>query len=692
MNNLKDSQVTKLRVRQSSPNVGSQSAQATSKSMFMDMNKRRSMGNVHAPASSTLPKSTKESRSVAHLKDMFSPTHLDNPSDMHLSTLPASLQSTHERTSQWRKDLSQHQGDHLVESEDTHSFNTTSTDRRKSVRELFNQYGLDTPTGLLSSEHPPDESLEMMNNPHQHHKFCHNCSWVNTYAVKQCLKCGHALCSECAMVSSLDVGDDSKMKTPKKHGSTRSAVSRVKESEKSETTFHGKKLGDKPAVPHLPRWSTRRLSKKHNVKDRKHTTKLSSVDVLPDHTEPLIRVQTELPQTGNLSEPGTVHSTFDKELPATEHVAESRSNVAPYDRNTETRHEKSSGHDNTTMSRPEKESNMPIPVAQHDDHPNAPSATVQHTPSHGSRHGPNQEMYSHQHSSRRDVVKNQYTTYTTHEMTTSHEDYPCSDPGCRATHNGHSPYRHSIACKRNVLGQRSYFPLHETYSSDHSSEHGENNVPRHAYPTHIQWTHDHQSPNETFSSNFVDTPVPGYEYIECHGYPRTGHDLSRHGSMAEGALVGQCQHCLTDCQCEACQNSLHNVRCCVHESHANQALVHWHPVSHHNNSPTEARFSSPGPGRKLSGVVPVHKQSSAQDRRLPGETAAQTILRTRRKGATRKKSPLPSKEPMDTFSVASTRDESSRGYSVPQTPLLVTRRQSIEVVAPTPRKVSHEPP
>jgi hypothetical protein len=43
------------------------------------------------------------------------------------------------------------------------------------------------------------------------------------------------------------------------------------------------------------------------------------------------------------------------------------------------------------------------------------------------------------------------------------------------------------------------------------------------------------------------------EYVECHGYPRTGH--ARHGSPISTGVVGECQHCLDDCQCAACQYS-----------------------------------------------------------------------------------------------------------------------------------------
>jgi len=62
------------------------------------------------------------------------------------------------------------------------------------------------------------------------------------------------------------------------------------------------------------------------------------------------------------------------------------------------------------------------------------------------------------------------------------------------------------------------------------------------------------------------------EYVECRGYPGTGH--SKLGSPVTSGIVGKCQHCINDFQCAACQNTQLRVRCCIHQGH--QALVHHH--------------------------------------------------------------------------------------------------------------------
>ena len=107
----------------------------------------------------------------------------------------------------------------------------------------------------------------------------------------------------------------------------------------------------------------------------------------------------------------------------------------------------------------------------------------------------------------------------------------CESVACRATHEDHEPYRHSVSCSR--MKKR---------------VHG-----------------------ETDNGYMADTSFAESEYIECRGYPRTGHD--RHGSANSGAL-GQCQHCIDDCQCTACQKTHHSVRCCMNENH--QGIIHHH--------------------------------------------------------------------------------------------------------------------
>ncbi|TAQ85727.1 hypothetical protein B7494_g5957 [Chlorociboria aeruginascens] len=74
---------------------------------------------------------------------------------------------------------------------------SSSTIRRKSVRDLFEDYGVERPPGLASSEDIscPLENIPMPRQPP--HRYCHNCSWINKGVESKCLRCSHHFCIEC---------------------------------------------------------------------------------------------------------------------------------------------------------------------------------------------------------------------------------------------------------------------------------------------------------------------------------------------------------------------------------------------------------------------------------------------------------------------------------------------------------------
>jgi hypothetical protein len=156
----------------------------------------------------------------------------------------------------------------------------------------------------------------------------------------------------------------------------------------------------------------------------------------------------------------------------------------------------------------------------------------------------------------------------------------CGSPVCAATCNGHQPNRHSSASSRRK--QR----VQETdigYLAD-TSRVDEADIPQSNSHAHFSRTHSSVSRDsepvscpsqksrlvsglacrEADALNEYQLP----EYVECRGYPRTGH--SRHGSPVSTGIVGECQHCL------ACQSTSHSVRCCVHKGH--RPIVHHHRI------------------------------------------------------------------------------------------------------------------
>ncbi|KAF8863731.1 hypothetical protein BDZ45DRAFT_737935 [Acephala macrosclerotiorum] len=76
------------------------------------------------------------------------------------------------------------------------SFATASTIRRQSVRDLFDDYGIERPAGLASSKESSRDA-EDTPRPTRPHRFCHLCSWVNSSPSVKCWRCSHRLCSIC---------------------------------------------------------------------------------------------------------------------------------------------------------------------------------------------------------------------------------------------------------------------------------------------------------------------------------------------------------------------------------------------------------------------------------------------------------------------------------------------------------------
>ena len=146
----------------------------------------------------------------------------------------------------------------------------------------------------------------------------------------------------------------------------------------------------------------------------------------------------------------------------------------------------------------------------------------------------------------------------------------CKSPSCRATHEDHDPYRHSVACSSRTKhvpeGTDNGYVGDASFAEDSSQNHSSQ---QHKAPSRVSKQASNRSLNLERAE--ISHQSLGSEYVECRGYPRTGH--ARHGSATSGAL-GQCQHCIDDCQCTSCQNTHHSVRCCMNENH--QGMVHHH--------------------------------------------------------------------------------------------------------------------
>jgi hypothetical protein len=202
----------------------------------------------------------------------------------------------------------------------------------------------------------------------------------------------------------------------------------------------------------------------------------------------------------------------------------------------------------------------------------------------------------------------------------------CSSPTCRATNHCHQPYRHAVSYIERKRPRHVQKDADKDYSA-HASlvEEAVQSYPKssRAKEYHTEDYSHREKPNArptpisrlSAVNSQVSNEQETLEFVECHGYPRTGH--SHLGSPVSSGIVGECQHCLHDCHCEACKSTHHNVRCCLHTDH--QAVAHRHLtpqkgaslVSEKELSTCEVKsFEGPASSKSLTIVSPVSNRKA----------------------------------------------------------------------------------
>ena len=382
---------------------------------------------------------------------------------------------------------------------------TTSTVRRQSVRDLFDHYGIERPHGLISGQAMPHEDISQQVKPKIH---CQNCSGYNHESSDWCTKCRMVLRRIKPMQS-------------------RSLIS-----PKGQSSLSRSAMEEEPSSP-----DSSAKENQATEKPKKQRAKLR-----PGHG--LLQSPKDAPyKQRKLSTPPTKFASFDMTQ------SPSKSQMIPRKvtlQEPESMPRLLKGSQTTTIV---KES--PFFVA--DRLLSAKSSQYLSISPQGDGHCP--------------AMLSREQPYLNGEPIAN--DVGCDSPGCRATHQSHQPYRHSIACSR--LKQRVPEEMDKGYVADVSFAEDLRD-PASFLPYEAKHVSRQQSSQslllkgqETSNQSF------GSGYVECRGYPRTGH--ARHGSATSCAL-GQCQHCIDDCQCSACQNTHHSVRCCMNENH--QGMVHHH--------------------------------------------------------------------------------------------------------------------
>ena len=405
------------------------------------------------------------------------------------------------------------------------SIATTSTIRRQNVRDLFDDYGIQRPAGLASRE--VSQNVDEPTYVSSTRTFCHVCSWSNSRTSIKCMRCSHQFCTRCKEHTSKlpstqeeETLDDTTTST--KYGQkTHSAVPKPKDNrvKRDPVKQHQARPGPTP------------------LQSRKAPRKSSSPPIsFPDFYDPsnlqLCNKKVSPAQPGR-QEPRPVHVLSGRET--TNSVKDSPFLMADL---------KSSRHSLRLFS----------------------SATRRET----NHTGHNHHKYHTKHH-----------RHANYASTVPSESLSCDILICRATHHGHQPLRHASACPRKKPKQRVPEDTENGYIADTSRVDDAVYLrsrcnsplsrpdPRLAQQPEPDYSHLTSS-SRPDSCNYSTHDIP--EYVECRGYPRTGH--ARHGSPVSSGVVGECQHCLDDCQCAACQGTHHNVRCCVHTDH--QTIVHHH--------------------------------------------------------------------------------------------------------------------
>ncbi|KUJ21173.1 uncharacterized protein LY89DRAFT_729966 [Mollisia scopiformis] len=410
------------------------------------------------------------------------------------------------------------------------SLATSSTIRRQSVRDLFEDYGIERPEGLASSNES-SRDIEDLPRPTRPHRFCHMCAWVNSGPSVKCWRCSHRLCSICDAQSPQPV--------------TRKEPSLGY----SERFTKSKGLENQPSLV---------SSSKYNRDIETEPVKPISSRPGPSPIQRRVEENTLQPQKG--SSPPTKFPDFHPNLPPA-----TKPSHASHPPKTAARNAVPSGGQVTTSVK-----DSPFLIA--DSTAKKQSITLFPFDHREDRHQSLKDRHEHH--------LLQQVQRRIHSSSSSSGSSICERGDCRGMNCEHRSHRHVIL--RTKENEKQYIreetengyvadtsrvedEIHE-HSHASQSSHTHSTFSRPQSHTLQKAHHSHQHLQETTQESCVP------EFVECHGYPRTGH--IRHGSCSGAELVGECQHCVEDCQCAACQNTHHNVRCCTHKDH--KAIVHQH--------------------------------------------------------------------------------------------------------------------
>ncbi|TGO45858.1 hypothetical protein BCON_0360g00020 [Botryotinia convoluta] len=464
------------------------------------------------------------------------------------------------------------------------SIRTTSTLRRQSVRDLFDKHGIERPSGLASSEMGREET-----NKSQRQRVCHICMWIHDKNENTCWKCGHRLCKACDRLLPFSNGGK----------------------DASFDYNRGVSIDRKEASKPVHYITTPRPSKGQILKQslsRPLPIPIQMIKKEVDPTEPFppFYSKNALPQS---SKPGPgLDSKNYGPLQSCPGIYKSE--------------------------RPQKLSTKFEEASQENSMLPTPNSSCQYVANKHRSESGSLDTYdcrceSCQQANHRSFV----CRHSTSQSLARSEDIIAMDGRYAADSiNDENIYRsHSYpdSSKTSQPPMRFYRLLngsiHRAIQLSHESDHGKiprtsmrpdpfskNTIRRTTQPTHrvnrrsrtgntqvsessyrmfngstYQPVHPSFTSDNVEDSKLLDNYYPflndlkhgkrssryGSDYVECRGYPRTGHGYCDRSPVSSG-ILGDCQHCLDDCECSACQSTVHSVRCCTNEVH--KPMIHLH--------------------------------------------------------------------------------------------------------------------
>lgn len=300
------------------------------------------------------------------------------------------------------------------------SIETTSTMRQQSVKDLYYYYGIQRPAGLVSSENVALH-LEETPRPLAKYIFCHVCSWASAPDTIKC-RCGHSFCRECdssspEAITTSDENADCIDNVPKREGEHLEEDKYRSEFPDFEVPKPLYQEQQKPN-PQVKRYSMQ-VDTPHQKTSKKHRSRSEEEpDGIPG-TFPVMRLEESTPRYRSWETPPR-----NAELPNSSRVCQ-QTVIA--------------SEAQTSVGEP-----FSLPMADALISPRA--SDILPIAMRVNQVGTQDFHHSHHHRQEGCYNGSSHSKSSKDDRGSGNDS--CDSSGCRATHRGYRPYRHSITCTR----------------------------------------------------------------------------------------------------------------------------------------------------------------------------------------------------------------------------------------------------